>query len=76
METGRVYCIEEVYMRNIPGIGIWFDTEPDYSRLFKTFEEAEDYCRKYNEEVDDEVYLQPHLMSKGDMERMYEEWEI
>lgn len=63
-------------MRNVPGIGIWFDTEPDYSRLFNTFEEADMYCKKYNGKVGDDVYLHPHLMNEGEISRMHEDDEF
>ena len=74
-----MYCIEEVYERYLPGdTGPWFDTEPDYSKIFETYEEVEAFCEKYNDEHKGEwPQLHPHLMTDGDMRTMkeYEERE-
>ena len=70
----KMYCVEEVYERYLPGdTSPWFDTEPDYSKIFETYEETEAFCEKYNDEHKGEwPQLHPHIMTDGDMREMKE----
>lgn len=72
-----MYCVVEVYQEFLRGdFGPFFSEKPDYSTQFLHLEDAEEFCRIYNEKYKNTwPKLHPHLMTDEDIKYWEKEQE-